>query len=217
MDGIRRSPKENSSTATLASPFSKMLHRHKKDHKGRVRMGAWRFGSHLSILLVDTESGLAFPAQKRGEREKGRRVDCSAGREGWRAGKRREVKERPPTRDISPRSHQTSPYNNPHLSSASSSLGSNMPNEYWNPEHPPGSTETRRRRGEPPRCVLRWVMRCTNHTHTHTRVSAERRGDHAQRGDRRNGAHMARWAHALSHLGASGSDGDTRGGAAETS
>ena len=167
MDGIRRSPKENSSTATLASPFSKMLHRHKKDHKGRVRMGAWRFGSHLSILLVDTESGLAFPAQKRGERKKGRRVDCSAGREGWRAGKRREVKERPPTRDISPRSHQTSPYNNPHLSSASSSLGSNMPNEYWNPEHPPGSTETRRRRGEPPRCVLRWVMRCTNHTHTH--------------------------------------------------
>ena len=179
----------------------------------------WELGASdlISRFCLSIQSQASHFPLKRGRENKGRRADGSAGREGWRAGKRREVKERPPTRDISPRSHHTSPYNNPHLSSASSSLGSNMPNEYWNPEHPPGSTETRRRRGEPPRCVLRWVMRCTNHTHTHTRVSAERRGDHAQRGDRRNGAHMARWAHALSHLGASGSDVDTRGGAAETS
>ena len=129
----------------------------------------WELGASdlISRFCLSIQSQASHFPLKRGRENKGRRADGSAGREGWRAGKRREVKERPPTRDISPRSHQTSPYNNPHLSSASSSLGSNMPNEYWNPEHPPGSTETRRRRGEPPRCVLRWVMRCTNHTHTH--------------------------------------------------
>ena len=134
----------------------------------------WELGASdlISRFCLSIQSQASHFPLKRGRENKGRRADGSAGREGWRAGKRREVKERPPTRDISPRSHQTSPYNNPHLSSASSSLGSNMPNEYWNPEHPPGSTETRRRRGEPPRCVLRWVMRCTNHTHTH---ASERR------------------------------------------